>query len=886
MKPTVYARPPLSFHLSVMAIAISSVCGYATADEMPTQAAQPAHPAVPEDTTAAPASVYIKGVRSSNMKSIATKRDELAIVDTIAADEIGKLPDFNVGDVLRRVSGVATLSYQGEPRFVVVRGLNANYNTTLIDGFTLATADVGGRQIYMEVLPSNFVRRVDVRKSALPETDGGAIGGVVNLVSGGAFNYRADLLDFSAKAGQNFGQSESGGSRPIGEAQGRWSTRFGPDNSFGLMTTASYWKRQINVPQIESGGTLSSYNADGSRNASFGGGNGYAVPTERRWYNYDNTRTRAGLTARLDWQPASTMSAYVSAYDFRQKENSDRYGLLASVDSAARLSNQSATSGSISSTTQTADVGWLRWERALYGTNGEFKVELQPQLTADVRASLSKSTVNNPQTWDRFAQTALPFSYDWSGKYPVFTAGSANAADLTRYALQYHRIEGTFYESTVKDIQTNLRFNMSEESRGWGGAVGARALQTSSATSFYRTDYSGAPYTLANVVNGSLCAVACNTSIPVIDASLANAAYAKYAATEKVTVDQASQYGNTYDLRERVNAVYAQAQYHADRWLVAGGLRLEQTQFDSNGYLATNGVNALVPTANSYRNVLPSLTATLETSAESKLRLAISQTVGRPRFDQIATRGGALNTSASIPTLATGNPDLKPRLSNNIDIGHEWYLDQGRGIISLALFHKRIKDEIFNFGQMQSVAVNGVPTQVLVTQARNTADLTRLTGIEFGLTKDLSFLPAPLDGLGISINGSFSRAHYPVTLSDGSRQVLDALQQQPKQILNAALYYEKGPIHAKLAWNHLGKLWDSRYANFTPSGFVFNRYQEPTDNIDIQFAYDISKRVSVSLEVLNATSQGQQYNFGPGQQYVQSAWKLFPSVLIGINVKL
>ena len=832
-----------------------------------------------------PQTVEVKGVRSSNAKSIATKRDSVALVDTIAADEIGKLPDFNVGDVLKRVTGVATLSYQGEPRFVIVRGLNANYNTTLIDGFTLATADVGGRQIYMEVLPSNFVRRVDVTKSALPETDGGAIGGVVNLVGGGAFNYREGLLDFSAKGGKNLGQSGSGGTRPAGEAQGRWATRFGPHNSLGLMTTASYWRREINVPQIETGSALASYNDTGTRSAVFGGGNGYAVPTERRWYNYDNARTRTGLTARLDWHPQEAMSAYVSAYDFRQKEDSDRYGLLASVDGATRASNQSATGGTLGPVPQTADVGRLRWKRGLYGANGEFKIELRPQLTADVRASLSKSTVDNPQTWERFVQPGLAFNYDWSGKYPVFTAVSSNAADPARYALQYHRDEGTFYEATVKDAQTNLKYNMDDESRGWGGAVGARALLTDSDTSFRRTDYSGAPYTLADVVGaGALCALACNSRIPLIDFARADAAFASYRATEKATVDLASQYGNTYDLREHVDAAYAQVQFRTDRWLVAGGLRLERTRFDSDGYLATNGVYAPASTSNAYTNVLPSVTAVLETGAESKLRVGVSRTVGRPRFDQIATHGGALNTSAAVPTLSTGNPDLKPRLSTNLDLGHEWYLDGGRGIVSLALFHKRIEDEIFNFGQMQSVPVNGVPTQVLVTQARNTPERTRLTGIEFGVTKDLDFLPAPFDGLGVTVNGSFSRAHYPVTLSDGSTRMLDALQQQPKQIWNAALYYEKGPLHAKLAWSHLGRLWDSRFPNFTPAGFIFNRYQASTDNIDMQLAYDLSKRATISLDVLNATSQGQRYNFGSGQ--VQSAWKLYPSVLVGLNVKL
>ena len=164
--------------------------------------------------------------------------------------------------------------------------------------------------------------------------------------------------------------------------------------------------------------------------------------------------------------------------------------LLASVDASAKVANQSATGGTISSASQTADVGRLRWDRALYGANGEFNLELRPRLTADLRASLSKSTVDNPQTWERFIQPGLAFNYDWSGKYPVFAAVSPNAADASRYALQYHRAEDTGYQATVKDVQTNLRYNMGEGGRGWGGAVGARALLTDSATAFSRTDYS------------------------------------------------------------------------------------------------------------------------------------------------------------------------------------------------------------------------------------------------------------------------------------------------------------------------------------------------------------------------------------------------------------
>lgn len=833
--------------------------------------------------------VVVTGVRSSNARTIAAKKDAAVTVDTTAADEIGKLPDFNVGDALKRVTGVNTLSYQGEPRFVIVRGLNANYNTTQIDGFNFATGDIGSRQVLMEMLPSNIARRIDVTKSFLPQSDGAAIGGIVNIVTANAFQFPDATFDLSAKLGQNLMGDQYGGARPVGDAAAKWAKRFGDHNEFGWLTTASYWSRSINVPQVEAGGNLNWYGNNGARSATPYSGNGFAVPTERRWYNYDNQRERAGLTTRLDWMPDGKLSGHITAYLFNQNEDSNRSDLVASVNSTATNSNQTPTSGRLSSIDQTAQLGRLRWQRKLYGTNGELVYEIEPGWTADLRGSVSRSTVSNPQTWDNFVQKNMPFNYDTSGGTPVFSAvNPGNAANAALYPLNYHREDATQYGQNVYDLQADTRRNMDNDSRGFGGALGARLVSTHSQTSFSRTTWNAMPYNLSAVTSGStICGMNCNGgSIPVIDPNLADATLAANAGKVQAVVDTAAQYGATYGYREDVYATYAQGQYKSDRFLLAGGLRFEQTHFETNGYLSTNGLWSAVSDRKNYSNLLPSVVAVYDTTATSKLRVGVSQTIGRPRFDQMATRGGALSTGGSVTTLSQGNADLKPRQSNNFDIGHDWYLDDGRGILSIAAFHKQIKDEIFNFGQTQQMQVNGVSTPVLVTQARNVNGIVKLSGLEFGATKDFTFLPAPFNRLGVTANATFTHATYPVTLTDGSSTTLSALPQQPKKVGNLALYYEGGPLHAKIAWNYVGQLWDDRYPNYTALGFYANRYQQPTRNVDVQVAYDVSRQLSLTLNILNLTGQGMQYNFGKSKEFVQSAWKLAPSVLIGMTYKL
>ncbi|PTT90594.1 TonB-dependent receptor, partial [Pelomonas sp. HMWF004] len=710
---------------------------------------------------------------------------------------------------------------------------------------------------------------------------------VVNLMSAGAFDFPDNTLTVSAKLGQNRSGSAYGGNEPIGEAGARWAKRFGAADEFGILVAASYWSRHLHVPQIETGSTLNWYGTDGKRAATAYAGNGYAVPAERRWYNYDNQRDRSGLTARIDWQPEGPLSGQVAAYGFKQHEDSDRYTQVATVNAASTVTNQTPTSGTLNSVNQLVELGRLRWQRALYGVNGELKAEWSSGWAADVRASTSRSTVSNPQTWERFTQSNLPFNYDWSGQSPTFTAvNAASAADASRYALNYHREEATQYAQRVQDLQANARYNMAEASRGLGAAMGVRLVDTRMDTSFARTNWTGMPYTLADVLgSSSLCGFNCNTPLLLIDPGRADAAFATNRSTAATTIDTAAQFGGTYAVNEKVNAAYAQAQYRADRWLIVGGFRLEDARVSTNGFTLSGTTWSPVSASHSDREFLPSLVAVYDTSETSKFRMGASQTLGRPRFDQLATRGGVLSTSTNPPTQSQGNAELKPRRSSNFDLSHDWYLDNGRGIFSAALFHKIVSDEIFTFGQLQTLTVNGTPTPVLVTQARNVAGKVKLTGLEFGITKDIDFLTPALKGFGVSANASFIRSTYPVTLTNGSTTELSALPQQPKQLWNLALYYERGPLHAKLAWNHVGKLWDDRFPNYTAAGFYANRYQQATDNVDFQFSYDVSKRLSISLDLLNITSQGQQYNFGSSQEYLQSAWKIGPSVLVGLNLK-
>lgn len=90
-----------------------------------------AGPVWAQDATATSAgeedAIVVVGTRLQNQQAIKLRRDSAVVVDTVTSDDIGRLPDFNIGEALQRLPGIAVQNDQGEARFVTVRAWNAVY---------------------------------------------------------------------------------------------------------------------------------------------------------------------------------------------------------------------------------------------------------------------------------------------------------------------------------------------------------------------------------------------------------------------------------------------------------------------------------------------------------------------------------------------------------------------------------------------------------------------------------------------------------------------------------------------------------------------------------------------------------------------------------------
>ena len=150
MKSQLSARP-LALKVSVTAL---MGAGLLTSASVWAQAA-------PEKTEPVE-TVVVTGVKASLIKSLAIKRTNDQVVESVVADDIGKLPDNNVVEALQRVTGIqVTDRAGGEVGTLSIRGM-PDVQTTW-NGRTIFTAS--GTQVALQDIPSTLVRQIDVYKT-------------------------------------------------------------------------------------------------------------------------------------------------------------------------------------------------------------------------------------------------------------------------------------------------------------------------------------------------------------------------------------------------------------------------------------------------------------------------------------------------------------------------------------------------------------------------------------------------------------------------------------------------------------------------------------------------------------------------------------------------
>lgn len=104
--------------------------------------------------------MIVSGFQSGIVKSLNKQRNDANITNVVSSDQVGKFPDANIGDALKRVSGIAMQYDQGEARDIIIRGFAPGLNSVTLNGERIPSAEGDNRWGQMDNIVSKSFRQL------------------------------------------------------------------------------------------------------------------------------------------------------------------------------------------------------------------------------------------------------------------------------------------------------------------------------------------------------------------------------------------------------------------------------------------------------------------------------------------------------------------------------------------------------------------------------------------------------------------------------------------------------------------------------------------------------------------------------------------------------
>ncbi|MEN2399103.1 TonB-dependent receptor [Flavobacterium sp. MC2016-06] len=836
------------------------------------------------DETSALKEIVVKGTMApSQAKAYSIKKNSLAIMDVMAADAIGKLPDRNAAEAVQRMQGVAVARYHGEADQATVRGTPFAWTSTLFNGNRLPSSNVmGNRSSVLDAVPSEMIQYVQVAKAITPDMEGDAIGGSINFITRTAPTKRT--LNMSAAGGYNT-FSENG----TYNASLVYGDRFF-NNKLGIIVSGAVWSRQWGSDAFEA-----TYNT------------GATVVEQKKSLNtvlfkrYMGERETKGLNVGAEYKITPSDKIF-----FR--------GMVNKFDDVRPVYESYID---YTNTRFQYNYRYSHYQTALNGfeVGGEHQLNQKFKLDWSYSNHKSEYYLDTPPTSGNKGLPIATFrqkitggfndlSSDgkryWSfdspngvgGTVDHFETGLTNSSEVMDPSkLLLSQLVIAQLDNSERDQigQLNLKVEASSKVNFKFGAK----YRHKDRTSTYGSNFVYLPGAAVGVPNSPalvpLSALQ-TTNFPNGSKFFGNmnGDFSQF-IVNPLTKDQLfTMFGQSFqtangimDFTSKTNATalytgdesviagYAMAEIDAtDNLKITGGLRNEYTNMSLNGTKATtSGTPAVITLSpslveNNYNSFLPMLHVKYKLSDKSNLRAAYTRTFVRPNFGDM-TPGSSTNTTSSPMTITQGNPDLKPTFSNNYDLMGEYFFDNV-GLLSGGAFYKNITDVVFTDVNMQNI--DG--SDYLVTQAKN-LNKASLYGFEAGINKRFDFLNGFWSGFGVEFNYTFIDSKTEVPRISGTTVVNDktGLPNQSKNLFNAILFYERNGVMVRLAGNYRGNSVETINQQLGPDYYIWT---DSNFTIDASATVSVSKRLKVFIELNNLSDSPVKMYMGNDKRRVTS----------------
>ncbi len=274
--------------------------------------------------------VVVTGFRASLANALDAKKNSNLIMESVTAEDIGKMPDQDVAESLQRLPGIQIDRDQGKGSRVLIDGLRQNLTTLNGDIFltgkefyTYGEASGGGsggniQYDSLSTIPSEEIGGVDVFKSPDAALTEGGMGGIIDLKTRNPLDAPDGLSLTASVRGTSTSNKSLGDTTPAGTLVASYK----PSDRFAITGSVSYddentmtkeFEAYNRSPWVISSDGVNGYNGVGPLNATNGEGtlpNGqtYIVPEYAYFSNvYDQSRT-IGATLGATWRPTSSIT--------------------------------------------------------------------------------------------------------------------------------------------------------------------------------------------------------------------------------------------------------------------------------------------------------------------------------------------------------------------------------------------------------------------------------------------------------------------------------------------------------------------------------------------------------------------------------------------------
>lgn len=815
--------------------------------------------------------IVILGERlKGQAKALNQQKTNANITNIVSADQVGRFPDANIGDALKRIPAIHVNYDQGEARFVNIRGTEPRLNSVLINGERVPSAEAEIRAVQVDLIPSETIKSIEVHKAVTPDMDADAIGGAVNLITRGAPNNLR--ISGTLGSGYNFLSDE-----PMITGSFVAANRFF-NNKLGVVASASYHDHK-----------LGSDNTEGSWDDF----DGVISPEEWEVREYQLRRLRKSFSGALDFRLTSSHTFFFKGVYNHRNDWENRYRLrirdisepddngIVSVETLVRQ-----TKGGISNDTN--DNARLEDQRT-----SSFKLAGDHLFVSKYKvnwsASYAKASEERPNEryieWEIDAEDN-PIQYRLNNsnpEHPYFTP--VNAADVAYENFKLAELTEEHQYTEEIDLNGRLDFEMPLIGRGQfknSLKLGARYRSKDKERDNDFFEYSPINeddyFNLQSIVNKDY------TNSDFLAGDYRIGRFTSAEELGKIDLDNSSLFekedapgeyaADNYTATETVTAGYIQINQDIGQNIdIIAGVRLEQTKIDYEGneYIEEDdqgNENIVNPTSGSddYLNILPGLHVTYKFNDATNLRFAWTNTIARPNYyDLVPFR----NIGGVTEELEVGNPALEPTTSMNLDLMAEYYF-KNVGILSAGMFYKDINDFIYIYSADDYEDPVSGNTYDEYFQPRNGATAS-LFGLEFAVQHRLNFLPVFLKDLN-------AYANYTYTYSTADNPVLNEQVESNKDIelpgtaphtLNTALTYDDGYLVLGISFNYTSPYIDPDEMDLTPG---LERYYDKVTYLDLSGSYAITKQIRIFFEANNLLNQPLRYYAGDSKRTYQAEY--------------